>query len=81
MENTGITLYIKIKCSPSARGRLEMETNQSILEACLKYPMEKFPVTQAEGLEANRQCKVIPAPHGCLLACWKLNITGKRSCR
>lgn len=61
-------------------GRLEMEGDQSILEACLKYTLEQLPVAQAEDLEANRQCKVNPASPGCLLVSWKLNITGKCSC-
>lgn len=50
MGNTGITLYIKIRCSPSAWGRWEMEGNKSILEACQKYPMEQLAVAQAEDL-------------------------------
>lgn len=76
----GITLYIKIRCSPSTWNRLDMERSQSILEVCLKYPMEQLPVAQAEDLGANRQDKVVPASHGCLLVSWKLNITGKCSC-
>lgn len=58
-----LVVHIKIRCSPSAWGRLEVEGSQKILEACLKYPMEHLPMAQEEGLEAIRQCKVIPASH------------------